>query len=91
MTGPRGLNGALGGDASVPLDAERIDGRRVARAFGATLRALRREREVSQEALAFDAEIDRTYPSLLERGLRHPTLSVLLRLSRALAGESCAM
>ena len=40
-----------------------------------------------QEALACEAEIDRTYPSLIERRRRHPTLTMLLRLSRALVVE----
>ena len=56
----------------------------VAKAFGAVLREARRARGMSQEALAGDAEVDRTYPSLLERGHRVPTLCVFLRLARAL-------
>jgi transcriptional regulator with XRE-family HTH domain len=56
----------------------------IANAFGATLRAARRERGVSQDALSESCDFDRTYPSLLERGLRHPTLAMLLRLSDAL-------
>ncbi len=51
----------------------------VAVAFGKTLRAARRERGISQEDLAFRADCDRTYPSLLERGLRTPTLTVYLK------------
>jgi transcriptional regulator with XRE-family HTH domain len=61
--------------------------RRVAAAFGQVLRSRRREVGVSQEELAFTAEVDRTYPSLLERGLRQPTLAIMLRLARALAAE----
>ncbi len=56
----------------------------IANAFGATLRAARRERGVSQDGLSAACDFDRTYPSLLERGLRHPTLAMLLRLSDAL-------
>ena len=56
----------------------------VAKAFGAVLRDARRARGMSQEALAGDAEVDRTYPSLLERGHRVPTLCVFLRLAQAL-------
>lgn len=48
------------------------------------LRRIRTERGVSQEALAVDAEIDRTYVSRLERGMENPTVSVLSRLSTAL-------
>ena len=74
------MSGGLRGDEQRP-GIEGIEHRRVAVAFGHVLRGLRRERAVSQEALAFDAAIDRTYPSLLERGLRHPTLTILLRLN----------
>jgi len=56
----------------------------VARAFGSVLREARIARGLSQEDLAAEAEIDRTYPSLLEHGRRVPTLTVFLRLCRAL-------
>ena len=56
----------------------------VARAFGSALREARIARGLSQEDLAAEAEIDRTYPSLLEHGRRVPTLTVFLRLCRAL-------
>ena len=56
----------------------------IANAFGAALRSARRERGFSQDALSESCDFDRTYPSLLERGLRHPTLAMLLRLSDAL-------
>ena len=39
---------------------------------------------MSQEELAEACDIDRTYPSLLERGQRTPTLTVLLDLAAAL-------
>ena len=39
---------------------------------------------LSQEDLAGDAEFDRTYPSLLERGLRTPTLTVIFQLAEVL-------
>jgi len=48
------------------------------------LRKLRVRRGLSQEALAVDAEIDRTYVSRLERGLENPTVAVLERLALAL-------
>jgi transcriptional regulator with XRE-family HTH domain len=56
----------------------------IARAFGEVLRLARRRAEISQERLAEFADIDRTYPSLLERGLCEPTLSIVIRLSKAL-------
>ena len=56
----------------------------VARAFGRVLRAARDAAGLSQEALAERAGLSRTYPSLLERGLREPTLTVLVQLADAL-------
>jgi transcriptional regulator with XRE-family HTH domain len=58
--------------------------RELAKAFGQVLRAAREKRGISQEQLALDCGIDRTYVSLLERGLRQPTITVLFRLSNAL-------
>ena len=48
------------------------------------LRRLRVNRGLSQEVLAVDADIDRTYVSRLERGLENPTVAVLARLATAL-------
>ncbi len=53
-------------------------------AVGAELRACRLKRHISQEQLAFDAGIHRTYVSLIERGVKNPTLGVLFRLCHAL-------
>jgi ribosome-binding protein aMBF1 (putative translation factor) len=61
--------------------------RHVARVFGVVLRTVRHERGISQEALSDSAGLDRTYPSLLERGLRQPTLAMLLRIAEALGVE----
>ena len=58
--------------------------RRVGLAFGATLRAARRRKGMTQEQLADAAGLDRTFPTLLERGLRTPSLGTLLRLAEAL-------
>src|SRR5882762_7469641 len=67
-----------------PARAREPKDRAVARAFGAALRPARRARGLSQATFAESAEIDQTYASLLERGLREPTLSVFLRLCAAL-------
>lgn len=48
------------------------------------IRRLRVKRQVSQEALAVDAGIDRTYVSRLERGLENPTVRILEKLAAAL-------
>lgn len=51
------------------------------------LRKLRVRRGISQENLAVDANIDRTYVSRLERGLENPTVFVLEKIARALSAE----
>lgn len=51
---------------------------------GTNLRLARQEAELSQEALADLAEIDRTYVSGVERGVRNPTIVVLARLASVL-------
>lgn len=53
-------------------------------AFGDTLRSLRNKAELSQEKLAFQCDLDRTYISLLERGLRQPSLTTLFSIANAL-------
>lgn len=56
----------------------------VARAFGLALRAARDAQGMSQDQLSETCDMDRGYPSLLERGLRSPTVTMLLRLASAL-------
>jgi len=56
----------------------------IIKVFGQVLRELRIEKKISQEKLAEYCELDRTYISLLERGLRQPTLTTLFRISKAL-------
>jgi transcriptional regulator with XRE-family HTH domain len=50
-------------------------------AFGVVLRDLRQGRGLSQEALAQESDLDRTFISLLERGLRQPSLRTMLQLA----------
>ena len=52
--------------------------------FGAVLRQLRVEKGLSQEGLALEAALDRTFISMLERGMRQPTLSSFFALAVAL-------
>ena len=54
------------------------------RAFGQAVRERRTEMKLSQEDLGFRSELDRTYISGVERGVRNATLKVVLRLARAL-------
>ncbi|WP_081420478.1 helix-turn-helix transcriptional regulator [Pseudoxanthomonas sp. Root630] len=60
------------------------DSKTVQGAFGEVLRQVRTSRDVSQQDLALEAELDRTYISLLERGQRQPTLTTIIVLARAL-------
>jgi transcriptional regulator with XRE-family HTH domain len=52
--------------------------------FGKEIARLRRRIGISQEELGFRADVHRTYISQLERGLKSPTLAVILKVSRAL-------
>ena len=54
------------------------------RAFGDALREIRKEKGMSQEQLALDSGLDRTYVSLMERGVQSPTLRSVLRLANVL-------
>jgi len=58
--------------------------RKLALAFGSVLREVRLQKGISQDTLASLCDFDRTYPSLLERGLRSPTLAMIFRISEAL-------
>ena len=54
------------------------------RAFGKALRDFRKAANKTQEVLAFEAELDRTYISLLELGEASPTLDTTMALCAAL-------
>jgi transcriptional regulator with XRE-family HTH domain len=56
----------------------------IEKAFGLALKELRLEKGLSQEALATSSGLHRTYISLLERGIKSPSLTTLDRLSQAL-------
>lgn len=56
----------------------------IRRRVGRNLRRLRDERGLSQEELAFEAELHRTYISGVERGIRNPTIEVLAKIAAAL-------
>ena len=52
--------------------------------FGTNVRRLRKDRGLTQEALAHEVEIDVSYLGQIERGERNPTLSVVERFAAAL-------
>jgi transcriptional regulator with XRE-family HTH domain len=51
---------------------------------GTRIRELRKNLELSQEALALKAEVDRTYVTDVENGRRNVSLEILERLIKAL-------
>jgi len=52
--------------------------------FAEILKEIRVNKGLTQEKLAHECQLDRTYISLLERGLRQPTIATLFKLSAAL-------
>lgn len=68
----------------VPKDPELV-------AFGAALRALRLERQLTQEQLAEAAELHWSYIGQIERGERNLTLKNVLRLARGLGISAGAL
>jgi len=52
--------------------------------FGQSLAKHRRTKELSQEALAEKADLDRTYLSDIERGVRNPGIRNVVLIARAL-------
>lgn len=53
--------------------------------LGKNVRALREANGWSQEELAFEAGLHRTYISQVERGIRNPTITVVEKIAVALA------
>jgi transcriptional regulator with XRE-family HTH domain len=54
------------------------------KAFGLALREIRESREISQERLALDSGLDRTYISLIERGINSPSIRVVVKIAAIL-------
>lgn len=55
------------------------------------MKKAREDRELSQEALAFDCGLHRTYISGVERGVRNPTVLVLQKIAKALKVPTAAL
>ena len=53
--------------------------------FGGVLKELRAEKGISQERLALDAGIDRSYISKLETGVYQPSLTMLFAIAGVLS------
>jgi transcriptional regulator with XRE-family HTH domain len=53
-------------------------------AFGRNVARIRAERGFSQDKLAEKADLDRTYLSGIERGVRNPGIKVVIHIARGL-------
>lgn len=60
-------------------------------AFGVVLRKYRKKLSVSQEELAFRCDLDRSFVSLLERGIQSPSMRVIMKLADQLGVEASVM
>jgi len=56
----------------------------IRKAIGRNVRRLRLGRRMSQEVLALESDIDRTYMSGIERGISNPSVVLLARLAKVL-------
>jgi transcriptional regulator with XRE-family HTH domain len=56
----------------------------IERVVGRNIHRIRLARGLSQEALAYEAEIDRSYLGALERGEKNPTVRLLSRIAEVL-------
>jgi len=52
--------------------------------LGDNLRRLRKAKGLSQEAFSLRCDIDRTYISGIERGIRNPSLDTLIEIAKTL-------
>jgi transcriptional regulator with XRE-family HTH domain len=59
--------------------------------FARNLRKARHEKGLSQEALAYEAEVDRTYISALERGVYGATIDMVDKLATVLNVEASTL
>lgn len=56
----------------------------LARALGRRVKELRHQANKSQEELAFDAHVDRTYISAIERGAANPSVETMANICHGL-------
>ena len=59
--------------------------RRLVLIFARNVRRLRLKKGITQEELAFEAELDLTYVGGIERGKRNPSLLVMDRIANVLS------
>lgn len=65
--------------------------RRVAEQIGRRIRRRRRDQELSQETIAWRAEIHRTQMTLIEHGERLPRVDTLIKLAAAVESSPCEL
>lgn len=63
----------------------------LATTFGTVLRNLRKKAGLTQEQLGFEAELERNFISMLERGERQPSLTTLVKLAKPLGCKASHM
>ncbi len=56
----------------------------LATTFGEVLKELRKQAGISQETLAYECELDRSFISMLERCLRMPMIETIFKLAKPL-------
>ena len=56
----------------------------IRKTVGKNLARIRKEKGLSQEELAFQCELHRTYISGIERGIRNPTILILDKIAKSL-------
>lgn len=59
--------------------------------LASNVKAARNTLKLSQEALAFEAKIDRTYVSGIERGRRNPSVTMIAKLAEQLKTTPAAL
>ncbi|MGX2951265.1 helix-turn-helix domain-containing protein [Ursidibacter sp. B-7004-1] len=57
---------------------------KLAIAFGIAVRRLRKERNLSQENLGFEADLQRIYISKLELGQQQPSITTIFKIANGL-------
>lgn len=56
----------------------------VSKKIGQSLRTIREGKNITQEKLALDAGLNRTYIGYIERGERNPSTDTLVKIAKAL-------
>lgn len=52
--------------------------------IGIVIKKIRNEKNISQVQLADASSLDRTYISMIERGIKQPTITTLFKIAKAL-------